>query len=215
MSVDLDKATTRNFLDGLRSFLATFDDQRDTAREVDALALTESREHHPHAVLFEDVVPRLQHYSFIVLPTVILEARLAILCKTLCQDHGLSPSLDDMDGSFIDRVRRFLKDVVRVQPPPDLWRWVEDLALLRTCIADAAGNPNMLGQSEQHRLQNLVRRRTGLTLEPDDLLFSRSPLLAQHAETVLLVRSEFCLDAVTAAQGLFGYLYQHQAPGGC
>ena len=41
MSADLDKATTRNFLDGLRSFVTTFDEQRDVAREQDALALTE------------------------------------------------------------------------------------------------------------------------------------------------------------------------------
>ena len=215
MAADLDRATTRNFLDGLRFFLTTFDDQRDAAREEDALALTESREHHAHAVLFGDLVPRLQRYSFVLLLTMILEARIAVFCRTLCQDHDLSYTLDDMQGNFLERVRTFLQEVVQAQPPADLWRWVEDLMLLRSCIADAAGNVSMMSQADGRRVRSVVQRRPGLALEPDDLLFSRTLLVARQTDTVLAVHSEFCLDAVTAAQGLFGYLYQQPEPMGC
>ncbi|KPJ86767.1 MAG: hypothetical protein AMS18_15235 [Gemmatimonas sp. SG8_17] len=214
MSSDLDKATTRNFLDGLRFFLTTFDDQRDAAREDDAIALTESREHHATSIVFGDLVPRLQRYSFVVLLAVILQARIAVFCKTLRLDHGLSYSVDDMEGDFIARLRTFLKEVVELQLPAELWRWMEDLLLLSRCISDAAGNLDMMGPAERRRLHNVVQRRPGLALEPDDLLFSRGPLLPRQAETVLVIHNEFCLDAVTAAQGLFGYLYQHPAPGG-
>jgi len=214
MAADLDRATTRNFLDGLRFFLTTFDDQRDAAREEDALALTESREHHAHAVLFGDLVPRLQRYSFVLLLTMILEVRIAVFCRTLCQDHGLSYTLDDTQGNFVERVRTFLKEVVQAQPPADLWRWVEDLMLLRSCIGDGAGNVSMMSQADRRRVRSVVQRRPGLSLEPDDLLFSRALVLPRQADTVLVVHSEFCLDAVTAAQGLFGYLYQHPEPMG-
>ncbi len=214
MAADLDRATTRNFLDGLRFFLTTFDDQRDAAREEDALALTESREHHAHAVLFGDLVPRLQRYSFVLLLTMILEARIAVFCRTLCQDHGLSYTLDDTQGNFVERVRTFLKEVVQAQPPADLWRWVEDLMLLRSCIGGAAGNVSMMSQADRRRVRSVVQRRPGLSLEPDDLLFSRALALSRQTDTVLVVHSEFCLDAVTAAQGLFGYLYQHPEPMG-
>jgi hypothetical protein len=119
-----------------------------------------------------------------------------------------------MQGDFIARVRTFLKEVGELQPPTELWRWMEDLMLLSHCISDAAGNLSMMGPAERRRVQNVVQRRPGLALEPDDVLFSRGPLLPRQAETVLVVHNEFCLDAVTAAQGLFGYLYQHPAPGG-
>jgi hypothetical protein len=214
MSADLDKATTRNFLDGLRSFMATFDDQRDAAREDDAIALTESREHHTQAVLFGDLVQRLQCYSFVVLLVVILRARLAVFCKTLHRDHGLAQRLDDMEGEFLERVEAYITDVVGVQPPRDLWAWARDLVLLENCIGQAAGSVSIVGQRERRILQQIVRRRPGLSLEPDDLLFSRSPELIKHAEIVLVIETEFCSESVTAVQGLFGYLYQHQAPGG-
>jgi hypothetical protein len=213
MSANLDKATTRNFLDGLRSFVATFDDQRDAAREDDALVLTESREHHTQAVLFGDLVSRLQCYSFVVLLVGILKARLAVFCRTLHRDYGLPQSLDDMEGDFLERVESYLSSVVHVQPPKDLWCWARDLVLLASCVGLAAGSVNIVGQRERRALQQVVRRRPGLFLESDDLLFSRSPELTKHAEPVLVIETEFCLESVTAVQGLFGYLYQHRAPG--
>jgi hypothetical protein len=208
MSADLDRATTRNFLEGLRSFVATFEAQRDAAREQDALLITESREHHAHAIPFGELVTRLQYYSFVVLLTATLEARLAVYCRTLCQEHGISYTISGADGSFIDRVRDFLKEVIQAQAPTEMWRWMEDLAVLRTCIADAAGNPSLLVPTARRKVESVVRRRSGLALDRDHLLFSRSLPLPQHAETVLVVRREFCWDAVTAVQGLFGYLYQ-------
>ncbi|UCD23157.1 MAG: hypothetical protein JSW51_08830 [Gemmatimonadota bacterium] len=214
MSADLDRATTRNFLDGLRSFVTTFDEQRDVAREQDALALTESREHHPHAILFGDLLPRLQTYSLVTLLTVVLKARLAVFCKAVHQDHGLDKTLDDMDGTFLERVHIYLRDVVQAEPPVDLWRWAEELVLLHACIVDSAGNPDLMNKFDRRVLQQIVRRRPGLALEHDDLLFSRSPHLSQRSQPVLVIDTEFCMEAVTAAQGLFGYLYQHRTPGG-
>ena len=214
MSADLDKATTRNLLDGLRSFVTTFEGQRDAAREEDARALTESREHHPHAVLFGDLLPRLQNYSLVILLTVVLKARLAVFCKAVRQDHGLEQSLDDMDGTFLEKVHAYLRDVVQAEPPADLWKWTEELVLLHTCIVEAAGNPDLMSKFDRRVLQQIVRRRPGLALEQDDLLFSRSPHLSQRPQLVLVIHTEFCMDAVTAAQGLFGYLYQHRTPGG-
>ena len=214
MSADLDKATTRNFLDGLRSLVTVFEGQRDAAREQDALALTESREHHPHAILFGDLLPRLQTYSFVTLLTVILKARLAVFCRAVRQDHGLEQSLDDMDGTFLEKVHTYLRDVVQAEPPEDLWHWTEELVSLHTCIVEAAGNPDLMSKFDRRVLQQIVRRRPGLALEQDDLLFSRAPHLSQRPQPALVIDTEFCMEAVTAAQGLFGYLYQHRTPGG-
>ncbi len=214
MSADLDKATTRNLLDGLRSFVTTFDEQRDAAREQDALSLTESREHHPHAILFGDLLPRLQNYSFVTLLTVILKARLAVFCRAVQQDHGLELSLYHMDGTFLDRVHAYLRDVVQAEPPEDLWSWAQELVLLHTCIVDGAGNPDLMSKFDRRVLQQIVRRRPGLAIAQDEMLFSRSPHLSQKPQPVLMIDTEFCMEAVTAAQGLFGYLYQHRTPGG-
>jgi hypothetical protein len=214
MSVNLDKATTRNLLDGLRSYIATFEDQRDAAREQDALALTESREHHAHAILFGDALPRLQTYSFITLLTVIFESRLTVYCRTVREDHGLPRCLTDFEGQFLERAWSFLTEEVQARPPTELWRWAQDIFTVRTCIVESAGNVGLMDQPSQRALQQVVRRRPGLGIEPDEILFNCAPHASLRSEYIVRVDTEFCLEAVTAIQGLFGFLYQHRVPGG-
>ncbi len=212
MSVDLDKATTRNLMDGLRSYVATFEDQRDAARAQDALALTESREHHTEAILFGDALPRLQTYSFITLLTVIFESRLTVYCRTVHEDHGLPLYLTDLEGSFLQRAWSFLTEQVKARPPTELWRWTQDVFLVRDCIVENAGNVGLMDRASQRALQQVVRRRPGLCIEPDEILFNCAPHASLRTENVLGIESEFCLEAVTAAIGLFGFLYQHRVP---
>jgi hypothetical protein len=193
--------------------VATFDDQRDAAREQDALALTESREHHTHAILFGDVLPRLQAYSFVTLLTVIFESRLSVFCRTLSVEHDLPRSLDDFDGDFLEQSWAYLTEQVQARPPTELWRWMQDVFTLRGCIVNHAGNVGTLDQSSRRAVEQIERRRPGVGIESDEMLFNSAPHATLRSEYVLEVQSEFCLEAVTAAQGLFGYLYQHKTPG--
>jgi hypothetical protein len=213
MSVDLDKATTRNLMDGIRSYVATFADQGDAAREQDALALSESREHHTEAVLFGDALPRLQTYGCITLLTVIFESRLTVYCRTVREDHDLPRYLTDFEGPFLQRAWSFLTEEIEARPPTELWRWTQDVFMVRDCIVENAGNVGLMDQASQRALQQVVRRRPGLRIEPDKLLFNCAPHASLHTDYVLGVECEFCLDAVTAAMGLFGFLYQHRVPG--
>jgi len=213
MSVNLDKATTRNLLDGLRSYVATFEDQRDAARAQDALALTESSEHHAHAILFGEALPRLQTYSFITLLTVIIESRLTVYCRTVREDHGLPRYLTDFEGQFLSRAWSFLTEEVQARPPAELWNWAQDIFTVRDCIVENAGNVSLMDQPSQRALQQVVRRRPGLGIARDEILFNCAPHASLRAEYVLGVETEFCTEAVTATQGLFGFLYQHRVPG--
>jgi hypothetical protein len=61
-------------------------------------------------------------------------------------------------------------------------------------------------------INSIVRRRPGLAVETDSLLFSLRPQSGSPSQQILRVELEFCSDAVTAAQGLIGYLYQHREP---
>ncbi len=210
MSVNLEKATTRNLLDGLRSYLTTFETQRDQVREGEAPLLTDSMEHHLQLQSFGDVLPRLQYYSFVILLTLIVEARLSVFCNTMHEEHGLPCGLEGRGGDLLERARGFLQREVRLEPPGDLWRWLSDLSQVRDCIVHSAGNLNMLDPADRREIVSAAKRRPGLAVVSDDQLFNRAPHPSLRLEQVLHVEAAFCLEAVTAAQGVFGYLYQHR-----
>jgi hypothetical protein len=212
VSVDLERATTRQLLDGLRSYLTTFDAQQDGVRRTEVSAITDSREQHVQMVHFSDALPSLQHYSFVTLLTLIVEARLTVFCKTLQEEHSFSPGIDGLRGHVLGRAHSFLTEHLQLTPPADLWRWLSDLTHVRDCIVYCAGNVKMLDIRDRRELSAVVKRRPGLSITPDHLLFNRAPYPTLHPEEVLRVGAPFCLEAVTAAQGLFGYLYQHRDP---
>lgn len=212
MSADLEKATTRNLLDGLRSYLTTFDAQHEQVRRIEASALTDSREHHLQLIHFSDALPRLQHYSFVALLALTVEARLTVFCKTLQHQYGLSPGIDGLRGDLLARAQGFLSEHLPLEPPADLWRWLVDLANVRACVVQAAGNVTLLNGKDRRELAAVVKRRPGLAIAPDYILFNLAPHQTLQSEQVLHIRTPFCSDAVTAAQGLFGYLYQHRDP---
>ncbi len=213
MSIDLEKATTRQLLDGLRSYLTTFEAQHEAVRELDVSAITDSREQHLQMVHFVEVLPQLQHYAFVALLTLTFEARLTVFCKTLQEEHSFSPGIEGLRGVLLNRARAFLLEHLQLEPPGDLWRWPFDLARVRDCIVHRAGNVSMLDAVERRDLTAVIKRRPGLSIAPDHFLFNRAPHPTVQAEQVLRVDTVFCLEAVTAAQGLFGYLYQHRDPG--
>ncbi len=213
MSVDLEKATTRNLLDGLRSYLTTFETQRDSIRRVENPAAADFRDGRVHPVHFGDLLPRLQSYSFVTLLTLIVEARLTVFCRTVQRDYALGTGIDDLEGDLFARALTFLSRSLRLALPQDLWRWLSDLMLIRDCIVHTGGSIEALSRNDRVEINSIVRRRPGLTVETDNLLFSHRPRSGSHSQQVLRVDLEFCSDAVTAAQGLIGYLYQHREPG--
>lgn len=212
MSVHSEKATTRNLLDGLRSFLTTFDEQRNGVRREESRTLSDSREHMLNTASFDDALPQLQRYSFVILLTLIVEARLTVFCETLQLEHGISPGIDGLRGSLLDRARGFLSEHFELEPPEDLWRWLLDLSRVRDCIVRYAGNLDLCDPTERRHLTAVAKRRPGLEIRSDRTLFHRVAKLSFHSKQVLKVDTTFCLDTVTAASGLFGYLYQHRDP---
>lgn len=212
MSIHAEKITTRNLLDGLRSFLTTFDQQRDSVRRDESRAITDSREHSLHSANFDQALPRLQHYSFVVLLTLVVEARLAVFCETLQLEHGISPGIDSLRGGLLQRARGFLSEHFELEPPEDLWRWMQDLARVRECIVRFAGNPDLCDAADRRQIDAIVKRRAGIDIKSDPILFHRVPTLSLRSRHLIDVETAFCLDAVTAASGLFGYLYQHRDP---
>jgi hypothetical protein len=212
VSVNAEKATTRNILDGLRSYLTTFDEQRNGVRREESRAITDSREYSLHSANFDDALPQLQHYSFVVLLTLTVEARLAVFCETLQLEHGISPGIDGLRGGLLHRARSFLTQHFELEPPEDLWRWLQDLARVRDCIIRCAGNLDLCDRTDRRHLTTIAKRRPGLEIRPDRVLFHRAPKLSLRPKQVLHIDPTFCLETVTAASGLFGYLYQHRDP---
>lgn len=213
MSVDLERATTRNLLDGLRSYLTTFEIQLDSIRQDENSTAMDSRDGRVHPVHFGDLLPRLQAYSFVTLLALIVEVRLSVFCRTVQQDYALATGIDDLAGDLFARAFAFLAQSLSLEPPQNLWQWLSDVMLIRDCIVHTGGSIQALSRSDRLEIHSIVRRRPGLAVESDSLLFSHRPQAGCLGQQILRVELEFCSDAVTAAQGLIGYLYQHREPG--
>lgn len=212
MSVDVEKATTRSLLDGLRSFLTTPDQPLSWARYDNESTASESRNHFAPPAYLGTVLPRLSQYSFVVLLTMIVEARLTVFCRALQEEYGFSPGIDGLSGSLLDRTRAFLAENLQLEPPTDLWQWLTDIARVRDCAVFAAGSIELLKPTDRRDILVTAKRRPGLVIDSDHALFDRAPRMVPHPERSLRVDREFCLEAVTAAYGVFGYLYQHRDP---
>jgi hypothetical protein len=211
VSIDIEKATTRNLLDGMRSYLTTFQAQQKGLYDEGA-TLQSSREFRTSAVTFGAALPRLQHYSFVALLTMIVEARLTVFCRSLQEEHGFSPGIDGLSGDLLSRSRTFLSQNLDIDPPADLWRWLSDLARVRDCIVRTAGSVALLNHLDRREMTLITKRRPGIAVDTGHQLFSRTPRVTLQPELALQIDAGFCMEAVTAAQGLFGYLYQHRDP---
>lgn len=212
MSVHLERATTRNLLDGLRAYISTFDAQLEAAHQEDATAVTESGEYSSRATQFSDVLPRLQHYGFVTHLSLIIEARLSVFRQVMREELDLPPENTGATGGFLDHIHAFVTKHLEAEPPEDLWRWMTDIALVKDLITQHAGSVTSLPDPKRRTLALVVRRRPGLEIGPDNRLYSPVPHTSRRTEQVLSIRRDFCVEAVTAAQGLFGYLYTHREP---
>lgn len=212
MSVDVEKATTRSLLDGLRSYLIAPAEALSPMNREEQATLSESREHFAVTAHLGDVLPLLSQYSFVVLLTLIVEARLTVFCRGLEDEHGFSPGMDGLSGNLLDRARAFLSENLQLQPPTDLWLWLTDIARVRDCAVHSAGSLELLKSADRRDILVTAKRRPGLSIETDHALFDRAPRVLSRPERSLRVDRAFCLEAVTAAQGVFGYLYQHRDP---
>ena len=154
MSVHLERATTRNLLDGLRAYITTFDAQLDAAHREDSLASTQSGEHMARATQFSDVLPRLQHYGFVTLLALIIEARLAAFWKVAREEHDAVPSPEPPPAEFLARVHAFITEYLEAEPPEDLWQWIGDIAVVKDCVARYAGSVTSLPEPERRGLNS-------------------------------------------------------------
>lgn len=212
MSVHLERATTRNLLDGLRAYITTFDAQLEAAHREDATAITESGEHMARATQFSDVLPRLQHYGFVTLLGLIIEARLAAFWKVTREEYDTEPGPEPTPPEFLGRVHAFITKYLDAEPPADLWQWISDIRTVKDCVSLYAGNVTALPDADRRRLNAIVRHRPGLDIVNDERLHTPIPHASTRVERVLSINRDFCLEGVTAAQGLFGYLYTHREP---
>lgn len=199
---DFDRSTTHSLLEGLRSYLGTYDAQLDAVRRDDAAVRANGD--HAHLLFFSEVFPRLFGYAYLVQLSLIIEARIAALAKSRGAPHPAGWNRSDAVG----RIEAYLTRLTHASPPPhELFEWVVDVMLLRDCIVHAAGRVDAMESGDRSDLEALVRRRPGLGIELDASFYEPVAQPATEHARILRIEREFCVEAVTAVQGLFGHLY--------
>lgn len=106
MSIDLEKMTTRNLLDGLRWYATTFDEQERRARREEDTALFDAPSHHARPPTFGDLLPRLLPYGFVVHLAMIIKARLRVFAEAVRIEHDVARRVTEFEGPFLEQLHR-------------------------------------------------------------------------------------------------------------
>ncbi len=126
-SVEFEKIRTRKLFDDFRSYIAS-----SPPHSVPGLA---TPTHLPAALqepsATDQLLQDLHGYSLVALLAAFIETRLMLFCTALRDGRSLPSGVDDLEGSFVERVRGYLRLHLGACPPRELWRWVDDVIRTR------------------------------------------------------------------------------------
>jgi hypothetical protein len=204
--IDFFRAETESLFEGLAKYQGTMESQLNKVREDEKhrignwlLSIGSGAEaeydiamqqySHYHDFIF----PLFLRYSFVVLLFLVVESQLNRTCDTITERRNLSMRAKDFRGSTMERCKAYLKKAANVPLNRELWEKIEDLAKVRDCIVHALGKVEL--SRDAQRLRDLARQNIGLSIGNDD----DHPL----AQGTLIVRSEYCVQAVDSVTSFF------------
>jgi hypothetical protein len=138
-------------------------------------------------------LPRIFRAPFIVSVYAVYESAVTEIAALIQKQKGIVISINDLRGDFLDRAKKYFKDVIEFQIYSDksAWQRINMLFGLRHAIAHANGRIEMLNRSLKQKVSNLEKQKVGISSERGFIVIEESFL----RETYRLV-SESLSDLV-------------------
>lgn len=149
-----------------------------------------SRHSYPSG-FFEVEQPSRIRYIWIIFTYTIFERRTRSLCQMLREcDSSIAIELNDLNGSYLDKLKTFLLKGVRVDIQKSIsWEKIRCLQKVRDCIVHCGGRVSE--SKDEKYLQTLLHQNIGLSLSPKGYLKLNDDFCNSLTEAVVLFISEW------------------------
>jgi len=118
--------------------------------------------------VIEDIgfgVPKMFRYAFIVAMYAVYESAVHKIAGLIKKKKGIDIAINDLRGDFLNRGKKYFKDVLHFQFCTDKWAWerINMLSELRNSIAHANGRIEMLNKGTRQKISNWEKQRVGIS----------------------------------------------------
>lgn len=113
----------------------------------------------------EFLLPRLFWGSFIVSLYAVLETSIIEISRLIKQTQKHEIDINDYKGNFLERSKKYYKDVLEFKLCCDetTWKRLKILSEVRHAIAHANGRLDMLKEKSKKRIENLEKQNLGIS----------------------------------------------------
>lgn len=132
------------------------------------------------------VLPRFFRGPFLVALYAVYEAAVTEIAGLIQAKKQQALSLDDIRGSFLDRAKKYFKDILQFELCSDntAWERIKMLSELRNAIAHTNGRVKLLPEKAQERVRAWERKGIGIGTTVDDYIIVSSTFLQKTFEIV-------------------------------
>jgi len=139
-------------------------------------------------------MPRFFRAPFLISLYAVYESAVTEIAKLIKDKKDIAISINDLRGDFLDRAKKYFKDVLHFQLCQDkkAWQGINVLSVIRNAFAHANGRIEMFNQSLKQKILNLEKQKVGISSESGFIIieerFSRDTLSSVSASLNDLVK---------------------------
>lgn len=122
-------------------------------------------EHQEFDYIVEFLLPRIFRAPFIVSLYAVYESAVTEIAALIQKQKGIAIFINDLRGDFLDRAKKYFKDVIGFQLYFDKLAWdrITILSVLRNAIAHANGRIEMLNKGTKQKITNWEKQKVGIS----------------------------------------------------
>jgi hypothetical protein len=115
--------------------------------------------------LVDFLLPRLFRGPFLISLYAVFESAVTEIASLIQKQKRITISINDLRGDFLDRAKKYFKDIVDFQLLSDKLAWdrITILSVLRNAIAHANGRIEMLNKETKQKITNLEKHKVGIS----------------------------------------------------
>ena len=119
---------------------------------------------HNYDLRFDFLLPRAFRGSFLVALYAVYESSVTEIARLIQTSKGQSIALGDLRGDFLDRSKKYFKNILQFDLCNDnkVWQRIRMLAEIRNAIAHVNGRLEMLNTGSRGKIRNWEKQGVGI-----------------------------------------------------
>jgi len=115
--------------------------------------------------VIEFLLPRLFRSTFLVSLYAVYESAVTEIARLIQKQKVIAISINDLKGDFLDRAKKYFKDVINFQlySGHEVWDRITMLSELRNAIAHTNGRIEMLNKGTKQKISSWEKQKVGIS----------------------------------------------------